>query len=93
MLKVEWTDQALDKIEQISDYISLDSPVAAKNWIRTILGKEQLLIDNPRIGRIVPEYRVELIREIFEGNYRVIYKIEEKLIKIITVKNFRESRR
>jgi toxin ParE1/3/4 len=33
------------------------------------------LIDHPEAGRVVPEFENELIRELIEGSYRIIYKI------------------
>ncbi len=92
MLKVEWTNQALDKIEQISEFISLDSSSAATKWAELIFSKEKVLIDSPKIGRKVPEYNDESIREIIVGNYRLVYRIKEKYISIITVKNCKEKR-
>ena len=92
MLKVEWTNQALDKIEQISEFISLDSSSAATKWAELIFCKEKVLIDSPKIGRKVPEYNDESIREIIVGNYRLVYRIKEKYISIITVKNCKKKR-
>ena len=92
MLKVEWTNQALDKIEQISEFISLDSSSASTKWAELIFSKEKVLIDSPKIGRKVPEYNDESIREIIVGNYRLVYRIKEKYISIITVKNCKEKR-
>ena len=92
MLEVEWTNQALDKIEQISEFISLDSSSAATKWAELIFSKEMVLIDSPKIGRKVPEYKDESIREIIVGNYRLVYRIKEKCISIITVKNCKEKR-
>lgn len=90
MLKVEWTDQAIEKVELIGEYISLDSPKAAFKWVNSVFDKENLIRENPHIGREVPEYKNPLVREVFEGNYRIIYRIEEKKISVITVKNFKE---
>jgi len=91
MLRFEWTDQAIEKIEQIADYISLDSPKAANKWVNAVFNKEEMIKANPSIGREVPEYKNKLVREIFEGNYRIIYKIDEKKISVVTIKNFKEQ--
>lgn len=40
----------------------------------------------PKIGRIVPEFDREDIREIFHKNYRIVYKIaSDTRIDIITI--------
>ena len=35
---------------------------------------------------IVPEIKLDSFREIIMGNYRVIYKIDEKQISVLTVR-------
>jgi toxin ParE1/3/4 len=35
-------------------------------------------MENPYIGRRVPEFTKKSIREIIEGNYRIIYQIKNK---------------
>jgi toxin ParE1/3/4 len=39
----------------------------------------------PRLGRIVPELEIENIREIIVGSYRVIYRIREDDVQLLTV--------
>jgi len=40
----------------------------------------------PESGRIVPELENSEIRELFEGNYRIVYRIKTKdYIEILTV--------
>jgi len=39
----------------------------------------------PEIGRIVPEYADPKMREIIYRNYRIVYRIEERIVEIITV--------
>ncbi len=41
-------------------------------------------------GRIVPETNRDNIREIFENEYRIIYRVESKKIFILTIRNFKQ---
>lgn len=43
------------------------------------------LAELPRSGRIVPELEIENIREIILGNYRLIYRVREDQVQILTV--------
>lgn len=92
MIRVEWTNQAIDRIGQIADFIALDSPQAAIGWTEALFAKEEFLQLNPRVGRIVPEYNSEEIREIILGNYRLVYRIQEEVISVLTVKSCRQKR-
>jgi toxin ParE1/3/4 len=50
------------------------------SWIKSlkdrVAGAIDVLEQHPKIGRKVPEFDNELIRELIEGNYRIIYRIE-----------------
>jgi len=39
----------------------------------------------PLSGKMVPEYEMEQIREVFEGPYRIIYYIKSDQVDIIAV--------
>lgn len=86
MVEINWTARALDDLEEIAKYISKDSVRYAKLTIRTLFTSTDILIKTPRIGRVVPEFKNSLIREIIRGNYRLVYKITSaKRIDILTV--------
>jgi plasmid stabilization system protein ParE len=89
-MKIIWSPLAIERIEEISDYIADDNPSAASKWVDSIFEKIDLLKGNPQMGRIVPELAVPSIREIIFGNYRIIYRHEQKTTIILTVRSFRQ---
>ena len=85
MRKLIWTEPALNDLQAIYDYISKDSEYYASIFIGEIIESAEKLTDFPEIGRIVPEYQQEDIREILVQSYRVIYQLEQNRILILTV--------
>jgi plasmid stabilization system protein ParE len=86
MVRIKWTIQAKDDLQGIAEYIALDSVKYAKLQIARIKIRTQILKTHIRTGRITPEINNPNIRELVEGNYRIIYKIKsEKNISIITI--------
>jgi plasmid stabilization system protein ParE len=86
MVKLIWTDQAIDDLGDIGDYIAGSSEKYAKLTVKRLYEKVDILKQFPQAGRIVPEKNEESVRELIEGNYRVIYEIiSENLIYILTV--------
>ena len=75
MAEIIWTPCALEDLQSIYDYISLDSVFYAGRFIDKLVNKVDILIEHPKAGKVVPEFENELIRELIEGNYRIIYKI------------------
>ncbi len=89
-MSVIWSPLATEKIRDIASYIALDNPSAAEQWIEKIFDAVKQLNDFPESGRIVPEIKRNDIRELVQGNYRVIYKVQNKDILILVVKSYRQ---
>jgi len=82
---LEWSEEALEDIESIANYIEKDSPTYAKSVVSKFFEKAELLQEFSELGRKVPEMNNPQIREIFVYSYRLIYKIERTKILFIAV--------
>jgi plasmid stabilization system protein ParE len=89
-VKIFWSPLAAERLEDIYEFISIDNTTAAKKVVERIFKKVESLSKNPERGRKVPEANREEIREVFEGEYRIIYRIESKRISILTIRNFKQ---
>ena len=85
MVKLIWTEFAIDDLRSIHEYISKDSKRYADRFIEKIFKRVEQLEALPKYGRIVPEFNNSKIRELIEGNYRIIYRIVDSGISIIRV--------
>ncbi len=86
MVRINWTFQAKNDLKSIAEFIAKDSAVYAKRQVLKIRGRTEILKEQIRIGRIVPEIDNPDIRELIEGNYRIIYKVvSNNRIDILTV--------
>ena len=74
-------------LSAIVQYIADDNPRAARDWFKDIKDTIKKLSSFPNLGRIVPEYSDDTIREIIKGQYRIVYRINlnDKSIYIIAV--------
>ena len=89
-MKILWTQTAIDRLSEIHDYIKNDSPANAQKWVESVLEKISKLSVLPNVGRKVPEIDSESIRELIFGNYRIIYKITDGNIYLMTVRHFKQ---
>ncbi len=86
MVEVSFTEQALSDINDIAEYIGHDSTHYASLQVEKFFNKTDVLANFPLIGRIVPELNMKSVRELIEGNYRIIYKVVNKNnIHILTI--------
>jgi len=86
-MKIIWSPLAIERAYEIAEYIAQDSITAAENWIDTVFAKVGHLKSFPESGRIVPEINNLKIKELIYGNYRIIYRIEEKQISVLIVRH------
>jgi len=87
---IEWSPLSLQRINEISEYIAQDNIEAAIKWIKTIIDAIEKLNNFPEIGRKVPEIDRSNFREIIIKNYRIIYRLEENKISILTVRHSKQ---
>jgi len=84
-MKLAWTKQAQDDLISIGRFIAEDNIINAKKWIKKLRTRARKISDAPMSGRIVPEFENKNIREVFSGNYRIVYLVQNETVLIITV--------
>ncbi|GAA4210116.1 type II toxin-antitoxin system RelE/ParE family toxin [Pedobacter jeongneungensis] len=87
MAKIVWTEIAIDDLNNIANFHSQYSDRFTSALIKKLFNKPNVLKEMPELGRIVPERDHESIRELIEGNYRIIYFFDKQidLVEILTV--------
>ena len=89
-MKIVWSPLAVERASEIAEYIALDNPTAAQNWIYEVFEKVNFLSSSPRMGRVVPEVERNEIRELLFVNYRILYRIENDSISILTIRHCKQ---
>lgn len=90
-MEVIWTKQSVIQLNKYADFIAEDNVLAAEKWVLNLLGKTDQLSNLPQSGRIVPEYNDLNIREIIEGDYRLIYRIKGEKVYVQSVRHSRQD--
>jgi plasmid stabilization system protein ParE len=89
-MKISWSPLAAKRLEDIYDYIFVDNKLVAGKVVERIFKKVESLAKNPERGRKLSETNREEIREVFEGEYRIIYRIESRRVSVLTIRNFKQ---
>ena len=84
-IRIFWTKMAQDDLRSIRSHIARDAPATATAYVRKLRRTVERLKDMPFSGQVVPEIGREEIREILQGNYRLIYRVSGKRIDILSV--------
>lgn len=85
--KLIWSPAARDDLHDIVVFIARDNPNRAMSFGYELISETDRLQDFPEVGRIVPEYQNDNIREILLRPYRIVYRVDhaQKLCQIARV--------
>lgn len=82
---LRWTERAAKDLVAIGDYIAADDPTAARAWVEKLRRQAMKASRMPRMGRVVPEIARDDVREVFQRSYRIIYRLVDDGIVVLTV--------
>ena len=77
------TETAREDLASMVEYVSVDSPRAARKIIRTIQDRLKMFRSFPRLGRIIPEIRDPALREIVVDSYRILYRLRKGKVEVL----------
>ena len=85
-MKIHLTDSAIDDLRELQVYYDEQLvPQVGKRLVTEILDRIETLTNNPDIGRVVPEFDADNIRELIYKPFRVVYLRESTSIFVIRV--------
>ena len=85
-MKILIANSAYSDLEAIKKYYEEKSvPHVGKALLKAIIEHVQTLAENPDIGRVVPEFEEERIRELIHSPFRIVYLREHDSIHVIRV--------
>jgi toxin ParE1/3/4 len=79
-MKVVWSTTALAQLTSIYEYVAKDSQRYALRTVDRLTSRSKQLARFPESGQLVPEYTDSTLREVIEGPYRIIYRIERSRV-------------
>ena len=86
-MKVFWTRRALRRLQQLHDHIALDQPANAVQFVDRLTRRAEKIASAPMGGLKVAKFERDDVRQVFEGQYRIIYRILSDRIDVLTVRH------
>jgi plasmid stabilization system protein ParE len=85
-VKISISSSAFNDLESIKKYYEEEEVCrVGDRYIVSMIAHIQTLKDNPDIGRVVPEFGEELIRELIHPPFRIVYLREKSSIHVIRI--------
>jgi plasmid stabilization system protein ParE len=83
---VDWKQSAREDVRATYSYLLDLSLAVADDWMEQLDKKLTLIEQFPGMGRMVPDYNVSFIREVFVGSYRLVYSIQTETPVILALR-------
>jgi plasmid stabilization system protein ParE len=83
---ITFADSAVSDLENILAYYEEQSiPDIGKRLLAEIITDIELLKEQPDMGRMVPEFELEYLRELICPPFRIVYRRDKKRVRIVRV--------
>lgn len=90
MAEVIWANPALDQLEEIAEYIALDKPGAAADFVQRVFRTVERLEHFPNSGHVPQELPNSIYRELTVRPCRIFYRQDNDVVLIVHI--MREER-
>ena len=83
---INFADSAVSDLQDIiAYYVEQSVPDVGKRLASEIITDIELLKEQPDMGRVVPEFELEYLRELIRPPFRIIYRRDKKRVRIVRV--------
>lgn len=85
-ITITFADSALGDLEGILAYYrDQQAPQAGERLVADVIKDIELLADQPDMGRIVPEFDLQNLRELIRPPFRIVYRREPGKARIVRI--------
>jgi len=84
-MRVEFSNESENDLEQIGDFIAKDNPRRAYSFMRELRSKCEALADMADSFPLVPRYERHGYRRRVHGNYLIFYRADDDRVWIVRI--------
>ncbi len=85
-IKISFAVSARHDLEDVLEYYNEQKvPHIGKRLVAKVIKEIELLADHPEIGRVVPEFGKDFLRELIRPPFRIVYRKDKNNIRIVRV--------
>ena len=85
-ITISFAGSALGDLEEILEYYKeQQAPQVGERLVADVIKDVELLVDQPDMGRIVPEFDLKNLRELIRPPFRIVYRREPGKVRIVRI--------
>lgn len=85
MAELHWALTAAEDLQALEEYIARDSKQHAVAFIDMLVERAEILRQSPYLGRMVPEFTREDLRELLVRGQRILYVVTPGSVTVVRV--------
>jgi len=89
-MKITWSQQSLQDLRAIHDFIARDSDLYASLTVERIVERIERVSLMPTLGHPVHEHPKSGLREVHQGSYRIIFAFDEESLSVVTIVHMKQ---
>jgi plasmid stabilization system protein ParE len=89
-MKIIWSPFAIERVTEFAEFIAQESQQNSIMFVEGIFQEVERLKKFPKLGRQLMDFRNREIREIPWETFRIVYRIEQDRIILLTVRHSRQ---
>ena len=83
---ISFAEVALRDLEELRTwYAGQGVPDVGERLVAEIFHRIEMLVDHPDMGRVVPEFGQSFLRELIQPPFRIVYRRNANLVRVIRV--------
>ncbi len=91
-MDLKWTSKALADLARLYEFLAAVNKTAAANAVQALTAAPARLVEQPRLGERLDEFKPREVRRILVGRYEVRYEIDASTIYVLRIWHTREDR-
>jgi plasmid stabilization system protein ParE len=85
-IEISFADSAVGDFEEVLEYYKKAKiPHVGERLVAQIIKDIELLGQQPEMGRVVPEFEVDDIRELIRPPFRIVYRMDRNQVRIVRI--------
>lgn len=89
-MNITWSDQARRDLCAIRDFIARDSEHYARLQLERLISCVERVASMPSRGHPVHEAIESGLREVHEGSYRIVYRLDGHDLQVVTIVHMKQ---
>ena len=85
-IAISFADSAFGDLEEIMDYYKEQAASQVGQRLTSeFITDIELLASQPEMGRVVPEFELDFLRELIRPPFRIVYRCDANRIRIVRI--------